>query len=71
MGPAKETDDRYLTRSDGHTARAGREPAVDHHVEDLHAVDGTPVIDIKPWFTAMGPRGEIREPQWDPRYAAP
>jgi tRNA (adenine37-N6)-methyltransferase len=34
------------------------------HVEDLDAVDGTPVIDIKPWFAEMGPRGEIREPSW-------
>ena len=37
---------------------------LDLHVEDLDAVDGTPVIDIKPWFTAMGPRGDIREPEW-------
>ncbi|WP_331759649.1 SAM-dependent methyltransferase [Streptomyces anulatus] len=33
-------------------------------VTDLDAVDGTPVIDIAPWFTDMGPRGEIREPNW-------
>lgn len=37
---------------------------LDLHVEDLDAVDGTPVMDIKPWFTAMGPRGDIREPEW-------
>ncbi|MFM9445115.1 SAM-dependent methyltransferase [Streptomyces acidiscabies] len=37
---------------------------LDLHVEDLDAVDGTPVLDIKPWFTEMGPRGEIRQPAW-------
>ncbi len=33
-------------------------------VEDLDAIDGTPVLDVKPWMSVMGPRGEVREPQW-------
>ncbi|WP_406413525.1 TrmO family methyltransferase [Streptomyces halstedii] len=33
-------------------------------VTDLDAVDGTPVLDIAPFFTQMGPRGEIRQPAW-------
>lgn len=37
---------------------------LDLHVEDLDAVDGTPVIDIKPWFDVMGPRGAVHEPAW-------
>jgi tRNA (Thr-GGU) A37 N-methylase len=37
---------------------------LDLHVEDLDAVDGTPVLDIKPWFTEMGPRGELRQATW-------
>jgi tRNA (Thr-GGU) A37 N-methylase len=37
---------------------------LDLHVEDLDAVDGTPVLDIKPWFTEFGPRGDIRQPAW-------
>jgi len=28
---------------------------LDLHVEDLDAVDGTPVLDIKPWFAEMAP----------------
>ncbi|UCM91188.1 SAM-dependent methyltransferase [Streptomyces marincola] len=36
----------------------------DLHVEELDAVDGTPVLDIKPWFTEMGPRGDVRQPSW-------
>jgi tRNA (adenine37-N6)-methyltransferase len=36
----------------------------DLHVENLDAVDGTPVLDIKPWFSEMGPRGETRQPSW-------
>ena len=37
---------------------------LDLHVEDLDAVDGTPVLDIKPWFAEMGPRGDIRQAAW-------
>lgn len=37
---------------------------LDLHVEDLDAVDGTPVLDIKPWFVEMGPRGDIRQAPW-------
>ncbi|MFC5721298.1 SAM-dependent methyltransferase [Streptomyces gamaensis] len=37
---------------------------LDLHVEELDAVDGTPVLDIKPWFREMGPRGEVRQPAW-------
>ncbi|MEU5136927.1 TrmO family methyltransferase [Streptomyces californicus] len=33
-------------------------------VTDLDAVEGTPVIDLAPYFTAMGPRGPVREPAW-------
>ncbi|MEU5148663.1 SAM-dependent methyltransferase [Streptomyces yangpuensis] len=45
-------------------------------VTDLDAVDGTPVLDIAPYFTQMGPRGKIRQPAWpgemlDPTYWAP
>src|SRR5260370_37736410 len=37
---------------------------LDLHVEELDAGDGTPVLDIKPWFSEMGPRGEIRQYAW-------
>jgi tRNA-Thr(GGU) m(6)t(6)A37 methyltransferase TsaA len=33
-------------------------------VEGLDAVDGTPVLDIKPVMDEFLPRGEIRQPQW-------
>jgi tRNA-Thr(GGU) m(6)t(6)A37 methyltransferase TsaA len=33
-------------------------------VEGLDAIDGTPVVDIKPYMTEFGPRGDIRQPQW-------
>ena len=33
-------------------------------VEGLDAVDGTPVLDIKPVWKGNEPRGEIREPDW-------
>ncbi len=33
-------------------------------VEDLDAIDGSPVIDVKPYMSGFGPRGEVREPQW-------
>ena len=34
------------------------------HVRGLDAIDGTPVIDIKPVMRGFAPRGEIREPDW-------
>jgi tRNA (Thr-GGU) A37 N-methylase len=34
------------------------------HVEGLDAIDGTPVVDIKPVMSGFQPRGEIREPAW-------
>jgi tRNA-Thr(GGU) m(6)t(6)A37 methyltransferase TsaA len=37
---------------------------LDLHVEELDAIDGTPVLDIKPWFPIFGPRGEVRVPAW-------
>jgi tRNA-Thr(GGU) m(6)t(6)A37 methyltransferase TsaA len=33
-------------------------------VRGLDAVDGTPVIDIKPWVAEFGPRGAVRQPGW-------
>lgn len=41
-----------------------RVDGLDLHVEDLDAVDGTPVLDIKPWFSEFGPRGDVRQPPW-------
>jgi len=33
-------------------------------VEGLDAIDGTPVIDIKPVMKGFLPRGQVREPEW-------
>ena len=33
-------------------------------VEGLDAIDGTPVVDIKPVLSGFLPRGEVREPVW-------
>ncbi len=33
-------------------------------VRGLDAIDGTPVLDVKPYFSAFGPRGRVREPTW-------
>ena len=33
-------------------------------VKGLDAVDGTPVLDVKPYLAEFGPRGEIRQPTW-------
>lgn len=33
-------------------------------VEGLDAVDGTPVLDLKPWMSELGPRGDVRQPDW-------
>ena len=33
-------------------------------VAGLDAVDGTPVLDVKPHMGGFAPRGEVREPAW-------
>ena len=33
-------------------------------VRDLDAIDGTPVLDIKPYVLEFGPKGEVRQPKW-------
>jgi tRNA (adenine37-N6)-methyltransferase len=37
---------------------------LDLHAEELDAVHGTPVLDIKPWFHEFGPRGTVRQAAW-------
>lgn len=34
------------------------------YVAELDAIDGTPVLDIKPVMAEFLPRGEIRQPRW-------
>ncbi|MET9491974.1 SAM-dependent methyltransferase [Nocardia sp. NPDC006630] len=33
-------------------------------VAGLDAIDGTPVLDIKPYMSEFGPRGEVHQPEW-------
>lgn len=33
-------------------------------VDGCDAIDGTPVIDIKPYMREFAPRGDIRQPKW-------
>jgi tRNA-Thr(GGU) m(6)t(6)A37 methyltransferase TsaA len=44
--------------------RVLRVDGLEVHVEGLDAVDGTPVLDIKPYMTEFGPQGAIRQPEW-------
>jgi len=34
------------------------------YLEGLDAVDGSPVLDIKPWVREFAPRGEVFQPRW-------
>ena len=33
-------------------------------VQGLDAIDGTPVLDVKPYIAEFGPRGDVRQPAW-------
>jgi len=33
-------------------------------VRELDAIDGTPVLDVKPYMAGFAPKGEVREPAW-------
>ncbi|MGW8401170.1 SAM-dependent methyltransferase [Streptomyces lydicus] len=37
---------------------------LDVHVQGLDAVDGTPVLDIKPYMAEFGPLGATSQPDW-------
>lgn len=34
------------------------------HLEGLDAIDGTPILDIKPWVKEYAPRGQFFQPKW-------
>lgn len=34
------------------------------HVQGLDAINGTPILDIKPVMKEFLPRGEVRQPEW-------
>ena len=34
------------------------------HVVGLDAIDGTPVLDLKPWMQEFAPLGPVRQPPW-------
>lgn len=33
-------------------------------VEGLDAIEGSPVLDVKPYLSGFAPRGRVREPRW-------
>ncbi|MGD3110884.1 SAM-dependent methyltransferase [Streptomyces sp. YGL11-2] len=37
---------------------------LDLHVQGLDAIDGTPVLDIKPYMTEFGPQETVTQPTW-------
>jgi tRNA-Thr(GGU) m(6)t(6)A37 methyltransferase TsaA len=41
-----------------------RVDGLDLHVVGLDAVDGTPVLDVKPYMSEFGPRGPVHQPAW-------
>lgn len=46
------------------TCRIVRVDGLGVEVEGLDAIDGTPVLDLKPVMRGFLPRGEIRQPAW-------
>lgn len=46
------------------TARIVAVNGLSLELEGLDAIDGTPVLDIKPVMAGFQPRGDIREPAW-------
>ena len=45
-------------------ARVVRVEGLSVEVDGLDAVDGTPVLDLKPYMVEFGPRGAVRQPEW-------
>jgi tRNA-Thr(GGU) m(6)t(6)A37 methyltransferase TsaA len=55
---------RRINRLGVSTCRLVRVDGLRLTVLDLDAVDGTPVIDVKPYMAEFGPKGEVRQPAW-------
>jgi tRNA (Thr-GGU) A37 N-methylase len=51
-------------RGKGRPNRIGVTVCLTLKVRGLDAIDGTPVLDIKPVMSGFLPRGEVREPTW-------
>jgi tRNA-Thr(GGU) m(6)t(6)A37 methyltransferase TsaA len=45
-------------------ARIVRVEGTTLHVSGLDAIDGTPVLDLKPYMQEFGPRGPVSQPGW-------
>jgi tRNA-Thr(GGU) m(6)t(6)A37 methyltransferase TsaA len=43
---------------------------LDLHVAGLDAVDGSPVLDVKPYMWEFAPQGEVRQPAWASEHMA-
>jgi len=46
------------------TCRLESVAGLEIRVLELDAVDGTPVLDVKPYYRGFAPRGEVHEPDW-------
>ena len=46
------------------TCRLERVDGLTLCVAGLDAIDGSPVLDIKPHMREFGPRGDVRQPAW-------
>ena len=44
--------------------RIRRVAGLDVHVQGLDAIDGTPVLDLKPYMREFEAQGEVRQPDW-------
>lgn len=44
--------------------RVVRVEGLEVELESLDAIDGTPVLDLKPWMNEFGPKGEVVQPEW-------
>lgn len=63
-GPFAHRNMRRKNRLGVSRCRLVEVDGLDLHVEDLDAIDGTPVFDIKVWFEEFGPRGDVHQPAW-------
>lgn len=57
---AKNRPNRIATT----VCRVFRVHQLELHVAGLDAIDGSPVLDIKPWVIELGPRGPVHQPEW-------